>query len=265
MPVVNAFAVRLADLLATLEATAILGAAERRVRGLGAMLQFACLSLPCEEALVAIELEQLGRLRVPGIATPEAWRQVDVDMPPTGTPFAFLFGGGSGYAAELADGDSMLDALAGVLASKPRYGVFVPIRLGASVIGGAALLREQATMGDQELTMAERLAEVLSGTLEAFRTERVLLELFAAALPELCAADSETGFAKGLEPFIHGLRLAPEYRRKIELAEAVARLAQQGSRETELAADLLARVERYVADLGRNATDDGEPAAMSLD
>ncbi len=265
MPSVNAFAVRLADLLATLESASLLGAAERRVRGLGAMLQFACLAVPCEEALVAIELEQLGRLRVPGVASADAWRQVDVDMAPSGTPFAYLFGGGSGYAAELGDDDPMLEALSAVLQSRPRYGIFVPIRLGASVIGGAALLRESATLGDRELTMAERLAEVLSGTLEAFRTERVLLELFAAALPDLCAPDAPTTFARGLERYIHGMRLAPEYRRKVELAGAVSRLSDHGPAEAELAAEVLERVERYLARLGRGQGGEDEPAPMSFE
>ncbi len=108
-------------------------------------------------------------------------------------------------------------------------------------------------------------AEVLSGTLEAFRTERVLLELFAAALPDLCAPDAQTGFARGLERYIHGLRLAPEYRRKGELADAVARLARQGPAGAELAAEIVAKVERYVERLGAGQGDDAEPAPLSFD
>jgi hypothetical protein len=263
---VQAFAVRLADVLATLESAALLGAAERRVRGLGAQLQFACRALPCEEALVAIELEQLGRLRVPGVATADSWRAVDVDMLPSGTPFAYLFGGGSGYAAELEEGDAMLAALAGVIESKPRYGMFVPIRLGGTVVGGAALLREAETLGDRELGMAERLADVLSGTLEAFRTERVLFELLAAALPDLCDADKapDTGFARGLEKYLHGLRLEPSYRKKLELAGAVARLAEHGPAEADLAAEVLAGVERYLGRLAGGAAAE-EPAAASFE
>jgi hypothetical protein len=266
MPPVNAFAVRLADLLATLEAVAVLGAAERRVRGLSAMLQFACLAVPCEEALVAIELEQLGRLHVPGVASTAAWRQVDLEIVPSGTPFAFLFGGGSGYAAELSLGDPMLEALGGVLTSAPRYGIFVPIRLGAAVIGGAALFRNAVTMGDRELTMAERLAEVLSGSIEAFRTERVLLELFATLLPELCSPEASTGFARGLERYIHGLRLGGDYRRRLELASAVARLVQHGPNEAILASELIERVERYVTRLsaGQGEAEDGEPQPLSF-
>jgi hypothetical protein len=251
---VSAFAVRLRDLLATLESTALLGVAEGRLRGLGEQLQFACMALPCDEALVALELGGLGRLRVPGVASAEQWRATDHEFLPSGTPFAYLLGGGTGYAAAVGADDAMLAALEPVMESAPRQALFVPIRLGASVVGGAALLREAAGAGDRELAMAERLAEVLALTLETFRTERVLLELFSVVLPDLCAADAPTGFGDGLERYLHRLRLTPSYRRRLELAEVVGRIAAHGSAETRLAGDVLARVEAYVREL----TGDGD-------
>ena len=95
---VSAFAVRLRDLLATLESTALLSVAEGRMRGLGEQLQFACMALPCDEALVALELGGLGRLRVPGVANADEWRatehefiviqEADPEVPP---PFNQVF------------------------------------------------------------------------------------------------------------------------------------------------------------------------------
>ena len=254
----NSFAVRLRDLLSTLETGVLLGGARGRVRGLGEQLQFACLSLPCSEALVALELERLGRLQVPGVASGDSWRPTDVEFLPSGTPFAYLLGGGSGYAAELAEGDAMLEALAPVLESVPTHAIFVPLRVGASVIGGAALLSE-GEFGDRELALAERLAGVLSVTLEAFRTERVLYELFARALPDLCADDALTGFSDALEKHVRSLRLTPEYRRRLDLARVVGRLAESGIAESRLAQDILVRVDGYVSELARGQPEEEEP------
>jgi len=209
-----AFTVRLRDLLATLESAALIGAAENRLRGLGEQLQFACLALPCSEALVALEVAELGRLQVPGVASADDWRATELEFLPSGTPFAYLLGGGGGYSAEVTPGDELLDAIRPVLRTEPRHAIFVPIRVGGGVVGGAALLTEAASLGatreggaDDALGMAERLAEVLSLTLESYRTERVLLRVFAQLLPDLCATDAPTGFAPALEDYLHDLRL----------------------------------------------------------
>jgi len=254
----SAFAVRLRDLLATLESSALIGAAHSRMRGLGEQLQFACLALPCAEALVALELGRLGRLQVPGVAGADQWRTVQHEFLPSGTPFAYLLGGGGGYGAELTADDPMLDALRPVLEIEPRHGIFVPLRVGSSVVGGAALLDDQP-LGDEQLIMAERLAEVLALTLESFRTERVLLQLFAQVLPELCDPERATNFMTSLEPYIHTLRLSPEYRRRLLLAESVGNIAAHGNAETELAADILARIQTYITQLNQGAETDGLP------
>ncbi|MBM4358224.1 MAG: hypothetical protein FJ096_08935 [Deltaproteobacteria bacterium] len=243
----DAFAARLADVLATLEATALLGSSERRVRGLGGLLRYACLTVPCDEAFVAVELEHLGRMHVPGLATREEWRPASLELPPLGTPFAFLLAGGGGHLVELEPSDPLLRALGGVGGGAARQGAFVPIRLGAEVVGGLALLFDEHRPGGRELVAAEQLAEVAAGTLEAYRTERALLELFATVLPELCGAEGATGFVEGLERFVHRLRLAPDYRQRLALAEAVARVARRGDAESSLALRLLAEIERFAA------------------
>jgi len=77
----------------------------------------------------------------------------------------------------------MLGSLGAVVESAPRAGVFVPIRLGAEVVGGVALLRSSVSFGADALLLAERLSDVTTSTLEAYRTEQILFELFAQALP----------------------------------------------------------------------------------
>jgi hypothetical protein len=255
---IASFAVRLRDVLSTLEAAAVVGSEDGRRRGLGAQLVYAAMSLPCDEALVALELRALGRLVVPGVATPDGYRSVEHELLPSGTPFAFLLGGGGGFAAEVTEDDGMMAALGPVLETEPRYAVFVPLRVGGSVIGGATLLRNEP-LADNALDMAEHLAEVLSLTLEAHRTERVLLELFATMLPDLCGPDAPTDFAVRLEELVHGMRLDPVYRRRLELAGQVARVAGQGEVESKLAADVLKSVGDYLSALngGEQSAEDG--------
>jgi hypothetical protein len=263
---VSSFAVRLRDLLSTLEATTILGAAEIRMRGLGEQLQFACLALPCDQALVALELASLGRLTVPGVASADSWHPTELEFLPSGTPFAYLLGGGSGYGAELEEDDEMVQTLAPVLSIQPRHALFVPVRAGGTVVGGAALLSEEAPLGDAALTMAERLGEVLSLTIEAHRSERVLLQLFATVLPDLCGSDPPTDFPEALARHVHQLRMAPEYRFRLELAESIGKLAAHGEAEARLARDLVSRVERYLADLTHSrGGEDGESDPLLSD
>lgn len=273
------FTARLRDLLSTVESAALLGAVEARVRGLGEHLRFACLAVPCSEALVALEMEALGRLTVPVVADAAGFRPSGAEFPPSGTPFAYLLGGGGGHAAALSDGDPMIAPLRPLLASAPAAAIFVPIRVGAATVGGAALFSRDAPLGGRELDMAERLAEVLALTVESFRTERVVFELFARAMPDLLAqapgqaaasageparegagpaaregaappapggaAPPATSLRAALERHIHALRLTPEYRRRLELAAVVGRLAERGEAEARLALDLLARIDAY--------------------
>ncbi len=261
---ISSFAVRLRDLLGTLETTALLGAVDLRVRGLGEQLQFACLAVPCDEALVALELGSLGRLSIPSVATSEAWRATEHELLPSGTPFAFLLGGGSGFATEIEEGDALLEALGGALASSPRHAIFVPIRVGASILGGAALLRSEEPFGDAELTMGERLGEVLSLTVESYRTERALLSVFAMALPDLFGPEPPTDFAASLERYLHTLRMGPEYQRRIELAERVGRIAAAGPAETRLVGDILGRVSAYLTELTSGSAEEGMAAEEEL-
>ncbi|WP_433926931.1 hypothetical protein AB3662_28685 [Sorangium cellulosum] len=281
------FTARLRDLLSTVESAALLGAVEARVRGLGEHLRFACLAVPCSEALVALEMEALGRLTVPVVADAAGFRPSGAEFPPSGTPFAYLLGGGGGHAVALSDGDPMIAPLRPLLASAPAAAIFVPIRVGAATVGGAALFSWDAPLGGRELDMAERLAEVLALTVESFRTERVVFELFARAMPDLLApapgqaaasageparegagpavregaappapggtappapggaAPPPTSLRAALERHIHALRLTPEYRRRLELAAVVGRLAERGEAEARLALDLLARIDAY--------------------
>lgn len=255
-----AFLSRLRDLLGTVEAAALLGVTDQRVRGLGEHLRFACLAVQCDVAYVALELEDLGRLRVPAVATRLGYRATSADFMPSGTPFAFLLGGGGGHVAELAASDSVLEpitpdlrALArdGLLvvgageAYEARSGVFVPVRLGDSVVGGAALLASEP-LGDAALEMAERLAEVLALTIEAFRTERLLFELFARALPDVLGGQAATSLPSATARALREMRVEPAYRRRLSLAVTLGRLAERGPLEARLAEDLIGVINSYI-------------------
>jgi len=250
------FSSRLRDLLATLETAALVGQSEVRVRGLGEHLRFACLALPCSEALVALEVEALGRLSVPVVANPEGYRRTSLEFLPSGTPFAYLLGGGAGHAAELGPDDPMIAALKPALLSSPNVGVFVPLRVGESTIGGAALLFENESVStDKHLEMAERLAEVLSLTVESFRTENMIFSLFARALPDLLAENAPTSLRNALARYVHALRLAPTYKDKLQLALAVGKLCDRGPAEAALCADVLARIDTFAASMGGMSSD----------
>jgi GAF domain-containing protein len=245
-----AFAARLSDLLATLESAALVGAATERARGLGEQLRFACLATPCSEALVALEVESLGRLSIPVVANADTYRTVDAELFPAGTPFAYLLGGGGGHAVELVAEDPMIAELSPLLSAPPVSAVFLPITLGGAVIGGAGLFSHEARLGERELELGERLAGVLALTVESFRTERALLELFARALPDLLGDDAPTSLATHLARYVHELRVAPGYRARLELALSVGRLVAHGEPEARLARSILDRVEAYAADAG---------------
>jgi hypothetical protein len=162
--------------------------------------------------------------------------------------------GGAAFAAQLDDDDDMLAMVAPVLSTRPRHALFVPVRMGQEVLGGAALLREsEKPYGDHEIAMAERLAGVLSLTLETHRTERVLMQLFASALPDLVGGEVPTDFTEGLSRYLHRLRVSPTYRQRLALADAVGKVAGQGAAETELALGLLQKIQAYVSDLSGDA------------
>jgi hypothetical protein len=98
--------------------------------------------------------------------------------------------------------------------------------------------------------MAERLGEVLSLTVESFRTERVVFSLFARALPDVLGPDASTPLSLALERHIRDLRLLPSYRRRLALALAVGRVADHGENEAALATAMLDRIEVYARSLG---------------
>ena len=243
-----AFEARLRDLLSTLEASALVGAAEGRIRGLGEHLRFACMALPASEALVALEQSALGRMHVPVIADAGGYRTSSLEFLPSGTPFSYLLAGGSGHAARLGEDDPMIAPLRPALSATPVSGMFLPLRVNESVIGGVALFAHGEPFTDAHLEMGERLGEVLALTVESFRTARIVFELFARALPDVLRG-MPTSFAASLSRYVHAMRLEPAYRRRLSLASAVARVADRGEAEAELVIDLLERIDRYAKTL----------------
>lgn len=251
-----AFEARLRDLLSTLEASALVGSTEGRIRGLGEHLRFACMAMPAGQALVALELASLGRLHVPVVADAQSYSTPDLEFMPSGTPFAYLLAGGSGHSAHLGADDPMIAPVRPVLSGEPTSGMFLPLRVNESVVGGVALFTFAEPFADHHLEMGERLAEVLALTVESFRTERILFELFARALPDVLR-DVPTSFAASLSRYIHAMRLPPVYRRRLELAASVARVADRGEAEAQLVIDLLDRIDQYARTLTGMSPDTG--------
>ena len=107
----------------------------------------------------------------------------------------------------------------------------------------------------------EALLQVLPGS----AAERVVFELFARALPDLLGPESSTSLPVALERHIRSLRLLPTYRRRLELAMAVGRVADHGEAEATLAESLLPAtdVDIYTQaqmDLGATVCTRGRPA-----
>lgn len=242
-----AFASRLSDLLGTLESAAVIGLARSRVRGLGEQLRFACLAVGCTEALVALEMTALDRLTIPAVADASGYREVSHELLPDGTPIAYLLAGGAGHSVEILDDDGAIAPFRAVLNQAPTSAIFSPIRVGERFVGATVLLSSETPLGDRELEMAERLSEVLALTVESFFTERTLFELFALALPELLGPSSPTSLPRALEDHIRGLRVAAPYRRRLELAMAVGKLAGRSQAEVDVVSRVLAAFDAYVA------------------
>ena len=87
----TAFAARLFDLLSTVEATAVIGLAKSRVRGLGEQLAFACSAMGASEAIAALETSATTHLWVPVVASPSGHREVTIELPFEG-PVRILHG-----------------------------------------------------------------------------------------------------------------------------------------------------------------------------
>lgn len=248
----SAFVARLRDLLATIESAALVSNVETRVRGLREQLQFACIAMPCDEALVAIERVEFGRLHVPVVARAHDWSHPEADFLAPGTPFAQLLAGGVAFAQSLDEEDRSIEPLRPLLRSRPSWASFAPLRLGGVVAGGVACLRE-GPMSDRDLSLTEHLGSVLSLTIESFRTERVLFELFARALPDVLEPELGTSLASSLEVAIRALRTQPEYVRRLKLASLCGVVAARGPEEATLVQDVLERFERYFRLLDRGS------------
>ncbi|HTJ82328.1 MAG TPA: hypothetical protein VL400_11455 [Polyangiaceae bacterium] len=245
----RAFSARLSDLLSTLESTATLGLAESRIRGLGEQLAFACAALPCAEALVALESQAMGRLRVPVVGHAGGFREVDLEIVPEGTPFSYALAGGGTQALTLEPDDPSLGAVRGVLATPPTAALFSPIRMGDGVVGALVLTTDEGSFADQRVEMAERLASVVALTAEAFFTERMLFELFARALPDVLGKDAATSLPRALVRHVHSMRLSPAYQRRLELAVAIGRLTAKSDLEARLCSRVLEAFDGYLSAL----------------
>ncbi|NUP04760.1 MAG: GAF domain-containing protein [Polyangiaceae bacterium] len=244
-----AFAARLFDLLSTLEASAVIGLAKSRVRGLGEQLAFACSAMRASEAIAALETSATTHLLVPVVASPAGHREVSMELPFEGTILSHVLGGGSTYALSLEPGDDLVAPLRHLFEADPVAALVIPIRLGDRTVGATALVSHAAPFGDAEIEMAERFGEVVGLTAEAFFTERLLFELFSSCLPELLGKEAATSLPEKVMTQLRAMRVAPVYRTRLELALAIGRLTSRTSLEARLATRVLDAFEGYLAAL----------------
>lgn len=255
----DAFSRRLSDLLSTLEASAVIGLAKSRVRGLGEQLAFACAALGAAEGFAALELGATSNLTVPVVADASAHREVSLELPLEGTLLSHVISGGGAYAVTIEPGDDLAAPFLPLLSGEPRAALCVPTRVGDRTVGGVCLVSWDEPFADDKIAMAERLAEVVGLTVEAFFTERMMFELFAKVLPDLLGKDAATGLGDRLSAHLRGLRVAPTYRRRLELALSVGRLTARSDLEAKLATRVLDSFEKYVTALeGGGAPEGGD-------
>ena len=244
-----AFAARLFDLLSTIEASAVIGLAKSRVRGLGEQLAFACAALGAAEAVAALETSATTHLSVPVVASPAGHREVSLELPFEGTLLSHVLGGGSTYAVSLEPGDEMVAPIRPLLEAEPAAALVVPIRLGDRTVGGVAFFSHEGPFPDPAVEMAERFSEVVGLTAEAFFTERMLFELFASCLPELLGKDGATSLPDKVLSFLRGVRVSPVYQTRLALALSIGRLTSRSATEARLATRVLDAFEGYLTTL----------------
>lgn len=241
----TAFNARLHDLLSTLEASAVIGLAKSRVRGLGEQLAFACAALGASEGLAALEASATTHLWVPTVANRSGHVEVDGDIPFEGTILSHVLSGGSTYAVSIEPEDESVRPFQAWLQSSPTSALVLPIRVSDRVVGGAVFFSEEPFTEDK-IEMGERLSEVLGLTAEAFFTERMLFELFASALPELLGKDAATNLRDNLLKHVRTMRLADTYRQRVKLATMIGKLSSRTALESRLCEQVLGVFEGYV-------------------
>lgn len=253
----TAFNARLYDLLSTLEASAVIGLAKSRVRGLGEQLAFACTALGASEGLAALEASATTHLWVPVVADRNSHREVNGDVPFEGTILSHVLSGGSTYAVSVEPDDESVRPFHGWLNAPLANALVAPIRVSDRVVGGAVFFSEEP-FSEATIEMGERLSEVLGLTAEAFFTERMLFELFASALPELLGKDAATSLREGLLKHVRSMRVGEAYRQRVKLATMIGKLTSRTALEARLCEQVLGVFEQYV-----RALEGGEPEGAS--
>ncbi len=253
----TAFNARLYDLLSTLEASAVIGLAKSRVRGLGEQLAFACTALGATEGLAALEASATTHLWVPTVADRSGHQEVNGDVPFEGTILSHVLSGGSTYAVSVEPDDESIRPFQAWLKGTVTSALALPIRVSDRVVGGAVFFGEEP-FAEDKIEMGERLSEVLGLTAEAFFTERMLFELFASALPDLLGKDAATNLSESLLKHVRSMRLGDTYRQRVKLATMIGKLSSRTALESRLCEQVLGVFEGYVRALeGGDASAEG--------
>jgi hypothetical protein len=236
------FAERLRDVLSTVDAAFVTSSAN--LAGAGSLLTFACRSLPCDEAVLAIRRGPLHQVRVELVADPAGARPESLHMEIDGTIFGPTFAGHGAVWTSLRDDDERLGPLSEVLGGAPSGALVLPVAVQGVPVGAVAMLSSSA-LSERDRRGAEPLLDGLGAALGAIVTQRFLVRLFAAIVPELMGEDAATDFSLSMLRHADRLESAPVHRRTLEICAAASRIGARGDEESALALDVLERFAQY--------------------
>jgi hypothetical protein len=239
------FAQRLRDVLATVDAAFVTSSA--RLSGAGSLLTYACRSLPCDQALLATRSGPLHRLRVDLVADAAGAREETLELGIDGSLFGPTFAGHGAVSTSLRADDDRTLALRPLLTNPPAAALVLPVSVQGSVVGAVALVSAGTALSERDRRAAEPLLDALAIALGAMVTERFLVRLFAAVVPDLLGEDAATDFPSALVRYADVLGAEPAQKRALELCAVAARLATRGDEEARLACDVLERFAQFGA------------------
>lgn len=244
------FAERLRDVLSTVDASFVTASAN--LAGAGPLLTYACRSLPCDEAVLAIRRGPLNQVRVELVADPAGARPEGLHMDIDGTIFGPTFAGHGAVWTALRDADERLGPLGEILGGARVGALVVPVTVQGVPVGAVAML-SSSSLSERERRAAEPLLDAVGAALGAIVTQRFLVRLFAAIVPDLMGEDAATDFSLAMLRHADRLESAPVHRRTLEICAAASRVGARGEEESALALDVLERFAQYADVLAARA------------
>ena len=236
---------RLRDLLSTVHGAQALLRSERDDDRLRRVLRLAVRQTRAGAGVMLLVSEDRGDLIVAATAGAAPETALGVHVPRTGLAGFAMDDGNPVAVARLAgaapgaDGDD-LEPLLGAAHSR----LAVPLLVHGRAAGAIELrdAPDPRGFGPDDLELAVELAHLAAAAVEEHRGERLLMSLFAAALPAALDAERGDGAAalrEELAGWVGELRQSPAWRRDVELVAQVRELIDAGADAVALARGIL--------------------------